>query len=78
MVGYANNMAYVDEMKTYFQSHNKQKEYIGHSSKVHTIGWNADGRRLASGSYDKCVTIFVFDGLRETLVRNYIIHDNMK
>ncbi|RXG59755.1 THO complex subunit 3 [Armadillidium vulgare] len=62
---------YAEEMKNYFHSHNKQKEYVGHSSKVHTIGWNADGRRLASGSYDKCVTIFVFDGMRETLRKDY-------
>ena len=58
----------IDEMRSYFLSHNKQKEYIGHNSKVHTIGWSADGRRLASGSYDKCVTIFVFDSHRDTLV----------
>ncbi|XP_047477899.1 THO complex subunit 3-like [Penaeus chinensis] len=64
-------MAYFEEMKSYFQTHNKQKEYIGHNSKVHTIGWNADGRRLASGSYDKCVTIFVFDVHRETLRKDY-------
>ena len=62
-------VGYLEHMRSYFQSHNKQKEYIGHCSKVHTIGWNADGRRLASGSYDKCVTIFLFDGHRETLVR---------
>lgn len=65
--------AYIEEMKTYFNSHNNQKEYVGHSSKVHTIGWNCDGRRLASGSYDKCVTIFVFDGLKETLVSKNVV-----
>ncbi|MPC44461.1 THO complex subunit 3 [Portunus trituberculatus] len=67
----AMGLSYLEEMRTYFESHNKQKEYVGHNSKVHTIGWNADGRRLASGSYDKCVTIFVFDGHRETLRKDY-------
>lgn len=61
-------MASVDELRNYFANHNKGKEYVGHNSKVHTIGWSADGRRLASGSYDKCVTIFVFDNNRDTLV----------
>ena len=59
---------YVEKMKAYFASNSKQKEYVGHTSKVHTIGWNADGRRLASGSYDRCVTIFAFDTAKETLV----------
>ncbi|KAF2359043.1 WD40 repeat [Trinorchestia longiramus] len=63
--------ASIDQLRSYFEVHCKQKEYVGHFSKVHTLGWNADGRRLASGSYDKCVTIFLFDSQRDTLRKDY-------
>lgn len=33
---------------------------------VHSVGWNCDGRRLASGSFDKSVAIFSLD--RDRLV----------
>jgi len=33
----------------------------GHSSKIHSVDWNSDGRRLASGSFDKCVCVFSLD-----------------
>jgi len=52
----------VDKYRSYFENRNKGKAYVGHNSKVHTIGWNSDGKKLASGSYDKCVTIFQLDG----------------
>jgi len=59
----------VDRYRSYFDSRNKGKAYVGHNSKVHTIGWNADGKKLASGSYDKCVTIFQLDGNKFTGLR---------
>lgn len=34
---------------------------------MHSVGWNCDGRRLASGSFDKSVAIFSLD--RDRLVR---------
>ncbi|XP_063707357.1 THO complex subunit 3 [Culicoides brevitarsis] len=48
----------VVELQEYFKTHNKIREQKAHSSKVHSVGWNCDGRRLASGSFDKTVTIF--------------------
>jgi len=39
----------------------KPKEYPAHSAKVHSVGWSCDGRRLASGSYDKTVTSFTLN-----------------
>lgn len=36
----------------------KTREYSSHLSKVHSVDWNCDGRRLASGSFDKTVCIF--------------------
>lgn len=40
----------------------KNKSYRTDSGKVHTIDWNIDGSRLASGSLDKSIVIFVYDG----------------
>lgn len=56
----------IEEFQNYFQYHNKSKEYLGHSSKVHSVGWSCDGKRLASGSFDKSVCIYTLD--RERLV----------
>uniref|UniRef100_A0A1B6GJ84 Uncharacterized protein n=3 Tax=Proconiini TaxID=565685 RepID=A0A1B6GJ84_9HEMI len=51
----------LEELQNYFKTRNKIREYPAHSSKVHSVGWSCDGRRLASGSFDKCVTIFSLD-----------------
>lgn len=48
----------LSELKSYFESHNSVREYISHSSKVHSVGWSCDGRKLASGSFDKSVATF--------------------
>ncbi|OZJ06344.1 hypothetical protein BZG36_00714 [Bifiguratus adelaidae] len=48
----------------------KGKEYVGHAKKVHTVSWNSDGRRLASGSVDKMVRIWTPE--KGTDVRNSI------
>ena len=53
--------SYLEEQRKYFKTNCKIKEYQVHSSKVHTIGWNCDGRRLASGSFDKSVVIFYLE-----------------
>ena len=39
----------------------ESKELRGHKDKVHTIGWSADGRKLASGSIDQTVKIWSLD-----------------
>lgn len=56
----------IEEFQAYFKSHSKSKEYIAHSSKVHSVGWSCDGRRLASGSFDKSVCVYTLD--RDRLV----------
>ncbi|KAL1916430.1 uncharacterized protein VTP21DRAFT_5621 [Calcarisporiella thermophila] len=42
-------------------SNRTTKEYRGHKSKVHTVHWNCEGRKLASGSVDKTVRIWTPD-----------------
>ncbi|GBP19332.1 THO complex subunit 3 [Eumeta japonica] len=56
------------ELKNYFTTHNVVKEYFAHTSKVHSVGWSCDGKKLASGSFDKSVSIF-------TLERNRLVQD---
>lgn len=48
----------VEDLITYFKSHNKIREQQSHSAKVHSVGWSCDGKLLASGSFDKSVCIF--------------------
>lgn len=49
-----------DSLKKYFDIHNRTKDVQAHVSKVHSVDWNADGRHLASGSFDRTVTLFSF------------------
>lgn len=62
----------IEEFQNYFKSHSKSREYIGHSSKVHSVGWSCDGKRLASGSFDKSVCVYTLD--RDRLVK-YLLFD---
>jgi len=49
--------AEVKGLQTRFEKNSKSKDYSTHSSKVHSIAWNCDGRRLASGGLDKSVCV---------------------
>jgi THO complex subunit 3 len=46
----------LEVLRDHFRTHNKIKEQRYHNSKVHTVRWNCDGRKLASGSNDKTVS----------------------
>jgi WD40 repeat protein len=52
----------LDTFQSLFNGNTKNKSYRTDSGKVHTIDWNVDGSRLASGSLDKSVVIFAYDG----------------
>lgn len=58
--------AYLENMQNYFKNNGKTREFSAHQSKVHSVAWNSDGRKLASGSYDKSVNVFHLD--RDRLV----------
>lgn len=47
-----------EELQEYFKTHNKTREQRQHNSKVHSVRWNSDGKKLASGSNDKSVVIY--------------------
>jgi THO complex subunit 3 len=48
----------VDDFKSRFKRNQKTREMVSHTGKVHTVDWSTDGKKLASGSYDKTVCIF--------------------
>ncbi|XP_074642173.1 THO complex subunit 3-like [Tubulanus polymorphus] len=49
---------HIHDIQKHFEKNNRIKELPAHSSKVHSVAWNCDGRKLASGSFDKTVCIF--------------------
>lgn len=52
----------LENLKAHFSKcSSKPKEYPAHTAKVHSVGWSCDGRRLASGSYDRTVTSFTLN-----------------
>uniref|UniRef100_T1IIV0 Uncharacterized protein n=1 Tax=Strigamia maritima TaxID=126957 RepID=T1IIV0_STRMM len=61
---------YLDNMRQFFQSNNRIKDYPAHSAKVHSVDWSCDGRRLASGSFDKSVSVFLLD--RDRLNKEHV------
>uniref|UniRef100_A0A8D8UJR8 THO complex subunit 3 n=1 Tax=Cacopsylla melanoneura TaxID=428564 RepID=A0A8D8UJR8_9HEMI len=70
MLSYNWNRCKIDDYVKHFNSHNDVKEYQAHGSKVHSVAWSCDGRRLASGSFDKSVAIFTLD--KERLNKEFI------
>lgn len=43
------DVAYVRHIKNFFSQNNQVRVYQCHMSKVHSVDWNVDGRKLASG-----------------------------
>ena len=54
----------LSELQTKFKKSYKVREYNNHSHKVHSVDWNCDGSKLASGSYDKTVCVYTLDNNR--------------
>jgi len=54
----------LEDLRTHFRTHCRIKMVQAHQAKVHSVDWNRDGRRLASGSFDKTVCIFALDNER--------------
>ncbi|RXM95107.1 THO complex subunit 3 [Acipenser ruthenus] len=65
---------YYQEMQDSFRNNNKSREFAAHSAKVHSVAWSCDGRRLASGSFDKTASVFVLEKDRLVKENNYRGH----
>ncbi|CAG5120708.1 unnamed protein product [Candidula unifasciata] len=62
---------YADEIKKFFATNAKTRDVQAHTAKVHSVAWSCDGRRLASGSFDKTVCIYMLD--RDRLTKDYTV-----
>uniref|UniRef100_U3FFX6 THO complex subunit 3 n=1 Tax=Callithrix jacchus TaxID=9483 RepID=U3FFX6_CALJA len=65
---------YVLGMQELFRGHSKTREFLAHSAKVHSVAWSCDGRRLASGSFDKTASVFLLEKDRLVKENNYRGH----
>ncbi|KAG3265715.1 THO complex 3, transcript variant X1 [Ictidomys tridecemlineatus] len=65
---------YVLGMQELFRGHSKTREFPAHSAKVHSVAWSCDGRRLASGSFDKTASVFLLEKDRLVKENNYRGH----
>lgn len=54
----------VTGLQEHFKKNQKIREYSSHVSKVHSVDWSCDGKRLASGSLDKTVCLFTLSNDR--------------
>ncbi|MEE6479714.1 hypothetical protein FKM82_012347 [Ascaphus truei] len=66
----------VQELQEHFRGNNKTREFPAHSAKVHSVAWSCDGRRLASGSFDKTASVFVLEKDRLVKENNYRGHSD--
>lgn len=64
---------YYQEMQESFRNNSKSREFPAHSAKVHSVAWSCDGRRLASGSFDKTASVFVLEKDRLVSPANMLI-----
>lgn len=58
-----------EQMQKHFKHNCKSKDYAAHSSKVHSVAWSRDGRRVASGSCDQTACVFSLD--RDKLTKEF-------
>lgn len=63
-----------EQLKRHFTNHSKTRDVQGHSNKVHSVDWNSDGRKLASGSFDKTVSVYSLDRDRLSKERSFKGH----
>ncbi len=51
-------------VREYFRRHDRMRSFEPHLQTVHSVSWNCDGRRLATGSVDKNVCVSNLDNHR--------------
>ncbi|KAK2709289.1 THO complex subunit 3-like [Artemia franciscana] len=54
----------LQDLQNHFKRNSKVRDFPTHKSKVHSVDWNSDGRRLASGSFDQTICIYSLSGDR--------------
>ena len=61
---------YKERLQRHFKVNDRTKDFRDSTGKIQTLGWNHDGKKFASGSLDKTLSIATLD--RDRLVSNYI------
>ncbi|VDK40922.1 unnamed protein product [Taenia asiatica] len=61
-------------LRQHFGFNNRVKEFPGYGGKIHALGWNASGSKLASASSDKCVNIYSLDSTRLSKLQTFRGH----
>jgi len=74
MVMFKKEKEEVIHLQAHFKKNQKIREYSSHISKVHSVDWSADGKRLASGSLDKTVCLFTLSNDRLSKEHTYRGH----
>ncbi|KAF8565507.1 hypothetical protein P879_01122 [Paragonimus westermani] len=62
-------------VRSHFSRHSRIKEFSGYGVKIHTLGWNISGSRLASGSADKLVNVYTLDSSKLTKLHTFRGHN---
>ncbi|KAH8858051.1 THO complex subunit 3 [Schistosoma japonicum] len=65
----------LSRLKNHFLKNSRVKDFSGYGGKIHTLGWNNSGSRLASGSSDKLVNIYALESTRLTKVHSFRGHN---
>uniref|UniRef100_A0A5K3EZ31 WD_REPEATS_REGION domain-containing protein n=1 Tax=Mesocestoides corti TaxID=53468 RepID=A0A5K3EZ31_MESCO len=61
-------------LKQHLAHNNRIKEFPGYGGKIHALGWNASGSKLASASSDKSVNVFALDSTRLSKTQTFRGH----
>nr|CAH8860556.1 unnamed protein product [Trichobilharzia regenti] len=65
----------LSRLRNHFLKNCRVKEFSGYGGKIHTLGWNNNGSRLASGSSDKLVNIYSLESTRLVKVHSFRGHN---
>eukprot|EP01111_Echinosteliopsis_oligospora_P018896 TRINITY_DN8901_c0_g1_i1.p1 TRINITY_DN8901_c0_g1~~TRINITY_DN8901_c0_g1_i1.p1 ORF type:complete len:356 (+),score=91.44 TRINITY_DN8901_c0_g1_i1:129-1070(+) len=56
----------MEQIKKILQE-SKTKDLSGHKQKVHTVAWSGDGKKLATGSTDQSIRVWLFDSVTKEI-----------
>ena len=59
-------MVAFDTARALFERAPPPKVYTGHAGKVHSVGWNCTGSKIASGSIDKTARVWSWERSNNT------------
>ncbi|KAM3182341.1 hypothetical protein ACTXT7_012569 [Hymenolepis weldensis] len=64
----------LQNLRQHFNTHNRIKESTSYGGKIHALGWNNAGTKLATGSSDKSVNVYQLDSTRLSRLQTFRGH----